>query len=32
MLTGETSMTDGNAYVNNYNVIKEIDNVHQNIG
>jgi ABC-type multidrug transport system ATPase subunit len=32
MLTGEISMTDGNAYVNNYSVIKQLDKVRQNIG
>ncbi|CAF3347478.1 unnamed protein product [Rotaria sp. Silwood1] len=32
MLTGEISMTDGNAYVNNYSVIKQLDDVRQNIG
>ena len=32
MLTGEISMTDGNAYINNYSVIKQLDNVRKNIG
>lgn len=32
MLTGEISMTDGNAYVNNFSVIKQLDRVRQNIG
>ena len=32
MVTGEISMTDGNAYVNNHSVIKELDQVRQNIG
>jgi ABC-type multidrug transport system ATPase subunit len=32
MLTGEISMTDGNAYVNNYSVIKQLDHVRKNIG
>ncbi len=32
MLTGEISMTDGHAYVNNYSVIKQLDKVRQNIG
>lgn len=32
MLTGEISMTEGNAYVNNYSVAKELNQVHQNIG
>ncbi|CAF4578630.1 unnamed protein product [Rotaria socialis] len=32
MLTGEISMTDGNAYVNNHSVIKQLDDVRQNIG
>jgi ABC-type multidrug transport system ATPase subunit len=32
MLTGEISMTNGNAYVNNYNVIKQLDHVRKNIG
>ncbi|UJR15712.1 hypothetical protein I4U23_002647 [Adineta vaga] len=32
MLTGEISMTDGDAYVNNYSVIKQLDHVRQNIG
>lgn len=32
MLTGEISMTAGNAYVNNSSVIKQLDQVRQNIG
>ncbi|CAF4160013.1 unnamed protein product, partial [Rotaria sp. Silwood2] len=32
MLTGEISMTNGNAFVNNYCVIKQLDAVHQNLG
>ncbi|CAF3320764.1 unnamed protein product [Rotaria sp. Silwood2] len=32
MLTGEISMTNGNAFVNNYSVIKQLDSVHQNLG
>lgn len=32
MLTGEISMTAGNAYVNNYSVIKQLEKVHQNLG
>ncbi|UJR30912.1 hypothetical protein I4U23_018422 [Adineta vaga] len=32
MLTGEISMTDGNAFVNNYSVIKQLSKVHQNLG
>ena len=32
MLTGEISMTDGNAFVNNFSVIKQLDDVHQNLG
>ncbi|CAF4033602.1 unnamed protein product [Rotaria sp. Silwood1] len=32
MLTGEISMTNGNAFVNNYSVIKQLDDVHQNLG
>ncbi|CAF0854184.1 unnamed protein product [Adineta ricciae] len=32
MLTGEISMTDGNAFVNNYSVIKELNKVHENLG
>ncbi|CAF1162270.1 unnamed protein product [Adineta steineri] len=32
MLTGEISMTDGNAYINNYSVIKQLDKVRENIG
>ena len=32
MLTGEISMTDGNAFVNNFSVIKQLDAVHQNLG
>jgi ABC-type multidrug transport system ATPase subunit len=32
MLTGEISMTDGNAFVNNYSVVKELAKVHQNLG
>lgn len=32
MLTGEISMTDGNAYVNNHSVIKQLDQVHEDIG
>ncbi|CAF2630332.1 unnamed protein product [Rotaria sp. Silwood2] len=32
MLTGEISMTDGNAFVNNYSVIKQLSAVHRNIG
>lgn len=32
MLTGEISMTDGNASINNYSVLKQLDNVHQNLG
>jgi len=32
MLTGEISMTDGNAFINNYNVIKQLESAHQNLG
>ena len=32
MLTGEISMTDGNAYVNGYSVMKQLDKVHDNLG
>lgn len=32
MLTGEISTTDGEAFVNNYSVIKQIGKVHQNLG
>lgn len=32
MLTGEISMTAGNAYVNQFSVIKQLDQVRQNIG
>ncbi|CAF1095920.1 unnamed protein product [Adineta ricciae] len=32
MLTGEISMTDGNAYVNNNSVIKHLDKVRQDVG
>lgn len=32
MLTGEISMTDGDAYVNNHSVIKDLGKVHQNLG
>lgn len=32
MLTGEISMTEGNAFVNNYSVAKDLNQVHQNIG
>ncbi|CAF2158124.1 unnamed protein product [Rotaria magnacalcarata] len=32
MLTGEISMTDGNAFVNNYSVIKQLSAVHRNLG
>ncbi len=32
MLTGEISMTDGNAFINNYSVIKQLDNARQNLG
>jgi ABC-type multidrug transport system ATPase subunit len=32
MLTGEISMTAGNAYVNNYSVMKQLNRVHENIG
>ncbi|CAM4887474.1 unnamed protein product [Rotaria socialis] len=32
MLTGEISMTDGNALVNNYSVIKQLSAVHRNLG
>lgn len=32
MLTGEISTTGGNAFVNNYSVIKQLDAVHRNLG
>ncbi len=32
MLTGEISMSDGNAFINNYSVIKELAKVHRNLG
>ncbi|CAF1287940.1 unnamed protein product [Rotaria sordida] len=32
MLTGEISMTDDNAFVNNCSVIKQLDAIHQNLG
>ncbi|CAF4430975.1 unnamed protein product, partial [Adineta steineri] len=32
MLTGEVSMTDGNASINNFSVIKQLNKVHQNLG
>ncbi len=32
MLTGEISMTDGNAFINNYNVSKQLDSAHQSLG
>ncbi|CAF1325760.1 unnamed protein product [Rotaria sp. Silwood1] len=32
MLTGEISITNGNAFVNNYSVIKQLEAVHQHIG
>ncbi|CAF4795703.1 unnamed protein product, partial [Rotaria sp. Silwood2] len=32
MLTGEISVTNGNAFVNNYSVIKQLDAVHENLG
>ncbi|CAF4504760.1 unnamed protein product, partial [Rotaria sp. Silwood2] len=32
MLTEEISMTNGNAFVNNYSVIKQLNSVHQNLG
>ncbi|CAF3444208.1 unnamed protein product [Rotaria sp. Silwood1] len=32
MLTGEISMTDGDALVNNYSVIKQLSAIHRNIG
>ncbi|CAF1011818.1 unnamed protein product [Rotaria sordida] len=32
MLTGEISITDGRAFVNNYSVIKQLSAVHKNIG
>jgi ABC-type multidrug transport system ATPase subunit len=32
MLTGEISMTDGNAFINNYNVIKQLEKARENLG
>ena len=32
MLTGEISMTDGNAFINNHSVIKQLEKARQNLG